>query len=127
MRNAWLFLSVRLWLSLISLQNRLILSLIAILSAAPLSAQANDGFFGMFDGVADDARKSAKGLLSIAFFIGIILVMVGIFLWVAKKKNPQIGWGWILTPLGAGFVLIALDQFIKKGQSTIKLNPVDVS
>jgi len=58
--------------------------------------------------------------------IGTGLVMVGVILWVAKKKNPQISWGWVLTAFGAGFILIAIDQFIKKGQSTIQLNPVDV-
>ena len=69
---------------------------------------------------------SGKSLLKLAKFGGIALVIVAITLWVAKKKNPQITWGWILTPLGAGFILIAIDQFIKKAQTTIKLSPVDV-
>lgn len=126
MRHLFLHFSVRLWLAIISLQTRIIVALITALSSAPWMAQANDGLFGMFDGFASDAKNSSKSLLSIAFFFGILLVIVGICLWVAKKKNPQISWGWVLTPIGAGLVLIALDQFIKKGQSTIKLNPVDV-
>lgn len=126
MRNFTLFVSVRLWLALLSLRSRLALALAALLPPLTLPAQAADDLFGMVDNVAEGADQSGKSLLKLAKFGGIALVIVAITLWVAKKKNPQITWGWILTPLGAGFILIAIDQFIKKGQTTIKLSPVDV-
>ncbi|WP_133625192.1 DUF6750 family protein [Erwinia sp. LJJL01] len=126
MRNFTLFVSVRLWLAVLSLRSRLALALAALLPPLTLPAQAADDLFGMVDNVAEGADQSGKSLLKLAKFGGIALVIVAITLWVAKKKNPQITWGWILTPLGAGFILIAIDQFIKKGQTTIKLSPVDV-
>lgn len=126
MRNVSLFVSVRLWLALSSLRVRLTSALVAGLGTVTLPAHADDTIFGMLDFVADGADKSGKSLLKIAKFGGIGLVIIGVILWVAKKKNPQITWAWILTPMGAGFILIAIDQFIKKGQSTININPVDV-
>lgn len=126
MRNVSLFVSVRLWLALSSLRVRLTSALVAGLGTVTLPAHAADGIFEMLDGVANGADNSGKSLLKLAKFGGIGLVIVGVILWVAKKKNPQISWGWVLTAFGAGFILIAIDQFIKKGQSTIQLTPVDV-
>ncbi|EEQ2185732.1 TPA: hypothetical protein I3798_002981 [Enterobacter cloacae] len=126
MRNFTLFLSVRILMALSSLRARLGAVLTLLLGPLTLPAYADDDIFGMFDGVADSADNSGKSILKLAKFGGIGCVAIGICLWVAKKKNPQIGWGWVLTFMGAGFVMIALDQFIKKGQTTIKLNPVDV-
>ncbi len=126
MRHFILSLSVRTWLITSALRARLMLGLSTLLATTALPAYANDGIFGMLDKVAGDADASKKGLLQLAGFGGVGMVILGIVLWVAKKKNPQITWGWILTALGAGFVLIAIDQFIKKGQSTLNLNPVDI-
>lgn len=126
MRNFTLFVSVRIWLSLHAARAAAVSLLGAILSTFTLPAWAADDMFGMLDSVAEGADNSGKSLLKLAKFGGIGLVLIGIGLWVAKKKNPQITWSWILTPMGAGFILIAIDQFIKKGQTTIKLNPVDV-
>lgn len=126
MRNFTLSVSVRLWLASASLGQRLLAPVVALLGTLTLPAHADDGIFGMLDTVADGADSSGKSLLKMAKFGGIGLVIVGVGLWVAKKKNPQIGWGWVLTCIGAGCVMIAIDQFIKKGQSTIQLNPVDV-
>ncbi len=126
MRHITLFVSVRLFLAMAFLRARLACALAALLGPLTLPAQASDDIFGMLDGVADGADHSGKSLLKLSKFGGIACVLIGIGLWVAKKKNPQIGWGWILTFMGAGFIMIAIDQFIKKGQSTIQLNPVDV-
>lgn len=126
MRNFTLSVSVRLWLAASSLGQRLLAPIVAFLGALTLPAHADDGIFGMLDTVADGADNSGKSLLKVAKFGGIGLVIIGVALWVAKKKNPQIGWGWVLTCIGAGCIMIAIDQFIKKGQSTIQLNPVDV-
>lgn len=126
MRNFALFVSVRLWLSLHAARAAAIATLSAILGTFALPAWAADDIFGMLDSVADGADKSGKSLLKLAKFGGIGLVLFGLCLWVAKKKNPQLTWGWILTPMGVGFILIAIEQFIKKGQTTIQLNPVDV-
>lgn len=131
MRNLILSVSVRLWvriwLALNTVQTRLTLSLMLMLGSVSLPAQAKNGtIFGMLDTVADGASNSTQSLLKFAKFGGVGLVIIAITLWVAKKKNPQITWGWILTPLGAGCILIAIDQFIKKGQTTIQLNPVDL-
>lgn len=126
MRHFILFVSVQLWLAFFSVRARLASALAASLGAVALPAQGDDGIFEMLDGVADGADKSGESLLKLAKFGGIGLVIAGVMLWVAKKKNPQISWGWVLTALGAGFILIAIDQFIKKGQSTIQLSPVDV-
>jgi hypothetical protein len=130
MRNFILSVSVRIWIRIVlaleALQNRLTLALIALLGPLTLPAHAADDVFGMFDNVAKGAEGSTKSLMMVAKFGGVALVILGIGLWVAKKKNPQITWGWILTPLGAGCILIAIDQFIKKGQSTLQLNPVDL-
>lgn len=126
MRNVILLLSVRFYLAATSLGQRLLAPIVALLGTLTLPAYANDDIFGMFNKVADGADSSGKSFLKLAKFGGIGLVLVGVVLWVAKKKNPQIGWGWVLTCIAAGCILIALDQFIKKGQSTIQLNPVDV-
>lgn len=127
LRNFALVVSVRLWLAGSALHTRLAMALGAILCSVAMPARADgDTIFSMFDFVADSAENSGKSTLKLAKFGGIGFVAAGIILWIAKKKNPQIGWGWILTLWGAGFLLIALDQFIKKGQSTIQLNPVDV-
>ncbi|WP_337263684.1 MULTISPECIES: DUF6750 family protein [unclassified Serratia (in: enterobacteria)] len=126
MRNIILSVFIRLWLAFSSLHTRLTLALGAMLGTVTLPVHAEDTLFGMLDTVAEGADKSGKSLLKLAKFGGIGLVLLGVILWVAKKKNPQISWGWVLTAFGAGFVLIAIDQFIKKGQSTIQLNPVDV-
>ncbi|MCP2234093.1 DUF6750 family protein [Erwinia aphidicola] len=126
MRNFTLSVSVRLWLAASSLGQRLMAPIVAILGSLTVPAYADDDFFGMFDKVADGADNSGKSFLKLAKFGGIGLVITGVVLWVAKKKNPQIGWGWVLTCIGAGCIMIAIDQFIKKGQSTIQLNPVDV-
>lgn len=126
MRNFILFVSVRTMMVLSSMLARLGAVLTFLLGPLTLPAYADDDIFGMFDGVADSADNSGKSILKLAKFGGIACVAIGVGLWVAKKKNPQIGWGWVLTFMGAGFVMIALDQFIKKGQTTIKLNPVDV-
>jgi hypothetical protein len=126
MRNFTLFVSVRLWLAASSLGQRLLAPIAALLGSLTLPAHADDGIFGMLDTVAAGADNSGKSLLKVAKFGGIGLVIIGVVLWVAKKKNPQIGWGWVLTCIGAGCIMIAIDQFIKKGQSTIQLNPVDV-
>lgn len=126
MRNFTLSVSVRLWLAASSLGQRLLAPLVALLSTLALPAHADGTIFDMFDTVAEGADNSGKSFLKLAKFGGIGLVITGVVLWVAKKKNPQIGWGWILTFIGAGCILIAIDQFIKKGQSTIQLNPVDV-
>lgn len=121
-----LSVSLRLWLAAASLSQRLLAPLVALLGTLTLPAHAADDIFGMVDQVADGADNSGKSLLKLAKFGGIGLVITGVVLWVAKKKNPQIGWGWVLTCIGAGCIMIAIDQFIKKGQSTIQLNPVDV-
>jgi hypothetical protein len=126
MRNFSLSVSVRLWLALSCVHARLASAFVAVLGIVTLPAYARDGIFEMLDGVADGANNSGKSLLKLAKFGGIACVLMGIGLWVAKKKNPQISWGWVLTFMGAGFIMIAIDQFIKKGQSTIQLNPVDV-
>ncbi|MDX6041253.1 DUF6750 family protein [Scandinavium lactucae] len=126
MRNFTLSVSVRLWLACASLGQRLLAPVVALLGTLTLPAHADDGIFGMLDTVAEGADGSGKSLLKMAKFGGIGLVIIGVVLWVAKKKNPQIGWGWVLTCIGAGCIMIAIDQFIKKGQSTIQLNPVDV-
>ncbi|EKS7814705.1 MULTISPECIES: DUF6750 family protein [Edwardsiella] len=126
MRHFTLSVSVRLWLAAASLGQRLIAPLVMLLSTLTLPAHAADDIFGMVDQVADGADNSGKSLLKLAKFGGIGLVIIGVSLWVAKKKNPQIGWGLVLTFIGAGCIMIAIDQFIKKGQSTIQLNPVDV-
>lgn len=126
MRNFTLSVSVRLWLAGASLGQRFLAQLVALLGTLALPAHADGTIFEMFDTVADGADKSGKSLLKVAKFGGIGLVIIGVVLWVAKKKNPQIGWGWVLTCIGAGCIMIAIDQFIKKGQSTIQLNPVDV-
>ena len=126
MRNFTLSVSVRLWLAASSLGKRLLALVVALLGTLTLPAHADDGIFGMLDHVAAGADNSGKSLLKVAKFGGIGLVIVGVGLWVAKKKNPQIGWSWILTFIGAGCIMIAIDQFIKKGQNTIQLNPVDV-
>lgn len=126
MRTFILSVSVRLWMAFNTLQTRLTLSLLAMLGTVSLPAAANDTIFGMFDKVAENADGSKNSLLKLAGFGGVGLVILGIVLWMAKKKNPQITWGWVLTTMGGGFILIAIDQFIKKGQATINLNPVDI-
>jgi hypothetical protein len=126
MRHFTLSVSLRLWLAASSLGQRLLAPLVALLGTLTLPAHAADDIFGMVDQVAEGADNSGKSLLKLAKFGGIGLVITGVALWVAKKKNPQIGWGWVLTCIGAGCIMIAIDQFIKKGQSTIQLNPVDV-
>ncbi|WP_419793267.1 DUF6750 family protein (plasmid) [Serratia fonticola] len=108
MRNFTLFVSVRLWLSLHAARAAAVATLSAILGTFTLPAWAADDMFGMLDSVADGADNSGKSLLKLAKFGGIGLVLVGVGLWVAKKKNPQITWGWILTPMGAGFTLTSV-------------------
>lgn len=126
MRNFTLFVSVRLWLVFLSLRSHMATALAVLLPTLTLPAQAADDLFGIVDNVAEGAEMSNKSLLKLAKFGGIALVIFAITLWVSKKKNPQITWGWILTPLGAGCLMIAIDQVIKKTQTTIKINPVDV-
>ncbi|PKH19372.1 hypothetical protein CIG19_20260 [Enterobacterales bacterium CwR94] len=126
MRNFTLYVSVRLWLAASSLGQRLLAPIVALLGTITLPAHADDGFFGMLDNVAEGADNSGKSLQKLAKFGGIGLVITGIVLWVAKKKNPQIGWGWVLTCIGAGCFLVVIDQIIKKGHNTLDLNPVDV-
>lgn len=126
MRNFSLLVSIRLWMAFSSLHSRLVMTLTASLGSITLPAHASDGLFGILDGVADDAGNSSASLLKLAKFGGIGLVIIGICLWVAKKKNPQITWAWVLTPIGAGCFLIGVDQIIKKGHTTLKMNPVDI-
>lgn len=127
MRNLTLVASVRVWLVMASLRARLTAVLAGVFGSMVLPAHANDTVFGMLDTVADGAEGSTGSLLKLAKFGGVGCVIVGIVLWMAKKKNPQISWGAILTAMGVGFILIAIEQFIKKGQSTIQLNPVSIS
>ncbi len=122
-----LFVSTHLWLSGMALRRRATALLTTTLSTALVpAARADDDLFGMFNHVADGADSSSDSWLKLAKFGGIGCCLIGLVLLIAKKKNPQISWGAILTFWGVGFVGIALDQFIKKGQSTIELNPVDV-
>lgn len=119
-------LYIRIWVALNSLHKRLSLFLLAILSTTSLPASATNTIFDMFDKVADGADNSKGGLVKIAGAIGVALVIASLVLWVAKKKNPQISGVLILVLLAAGCILIGVDQFIKKGQATIGLNPVDI-
>lgn len=122
-----LYVSTRLWLTGSALRRRVNTLLAATLTTAMVpAARADDDLFGMFKHVADGADSVDDSWLKLAKFGGIGCCLIGLVLLIAKKKNPQISWGAILTFWGAGFVGIALDQFIKKGQSTIELNPVDV-
>ena len=124
MQHAVLFCSTRLWMATDALKRRLntIMATAFACAVAP-AVQADDDLFGMFDHVASDADNSTDGWQKIAKFGGWGCCMVGLCLMIAKKKNPQIGWGWIGTFFGVGCLLIALDQSIKKGQSTLDLNP----
>lgn len=126
MRHFILFVSVRLWLVLQAVRTTAFTLIALFFSTFAVPAHAGDDLFGMLDNVAENAEKSGKSLLKMAKFGGTGLVVSGVILWAAKKKNPQISWTLVLTLLGTGFILIAIDQFIKKGQRTIQLNPVDV-
>lgn len=122
-----LYVSTRLWMTGTALRRRVSTLLAGTLTTAMLpAAHADDDLFGMFNHVAEGADSSDDSWMKLAKFGGIGCCLIGLVLLIAKKKNPQISWGAILTFWGVGFVGIALDQFIKKGQSTIELNPVDV-
>lgn len=127
MRNLTLVASVRVWLAIASLRARFVAVLVGVFSFMALPAHADDDLFGMFDAVADGAEKSTGSWIKLAKFGGVGCVVVGVVLWLAKKKNPQISWTAILTFIGVGCILIAIEQFIKKGQSTIQLSPVSIS
>jgi hypothetical protein len=124
MQNVVLFLSTRTWMAVEALRRRMHLMMaVAFSTALSPAARADDDLFGMFDHIASDADNSTDGWQKLAKFGGWGCCFVGLCMMIAKKKNPQIGWGWIGTFWAVGFCLIALDQFIKKGQSTIDLNP----
>lgn len=128
MRNLFLLLSVKVWIIINALRRQASMAITIALSSAfaPVAANASDDVFGMFDHVADGADSSSSDWTKLAKFSGIGCCFIGLILMIAKKKNPQIGWGWICTFWGAGFCLIALDQFVKVGQSTINLDPTDI-
>lgn len=126
MRNLILVASVRVWLAIASMKARFVAVLVGVFGSMALPAYADD-VFDMFNAVADGAEKSTGSWIKLAKFGGMGSVVFGIILWLAKKKNPQISWGAILTAIGVGCILIAIEQFIKKGQSTIQLSPVSIS
>ncbi|MGR7464143.1 DUF6750 family protein [Klebsiella aerogenes] len=124
MRNFILSVSTRTWMFKHSVSRKINMSMAGAFTAAMTPAvRADDDLFGMFDHVAEGADNSTDGWQKLAKFGGWGFCFAGLILMIAKKKNPQIGWGWIGTFWAVGFCLIALDQFIKKGQSTIDLNP----
>ncbi|WP_209435167.1 DUF6750 family protein [Yersinia pekkanenii] len=47
-------------------------------------------------------------------------------LWARKKNDPHVKGSHIAISIGIGCILIALDQFIKRGQSQAGLQPVSV-
>lgn len=118
-----LFASVCLWQVKNALSRRLTLLMTAAFATATAPAHADDDLFGMFDHVAEGADNSTDGWKKLAKFGGWGCCFVGLCLMVAKKKNPQLSWGLIGTFWAVGFCLIALEQFINKGQSTIDLTP----
>lgn len=118
-----LLVSVRLWQVKAALSRRLTLLLAGAFATATAPAQAADDLFGMFDHVADGAENSTDDWEKLAKFGGWGCCVVGLGLMIAKKKNPQLSWGLIGTFWAVGFCLIALEQFINKGQSTIDLTP----
>ncbi len=127
MRNLTLVASVRVWLAIASLRARFVAVLVGAFGFMALPAHADDDLFGMFNGLADGAANSTGSWIKLAKFGGVGCVVVGVILWLAKKKNPQISWSAVLTFIGVGCILIAIEQFIKKGQSTIQLSPVSIS
>ncbi|EPM5457632.1 DUF6750 family protein [Salmonella enterica] len=123
-----LSLSVRVWLLTQALRQRLVQSLVLVLTAflAPM-AQADDDIAGMINKLTDGIKSIEPGLLDAAKVAGLLMVMVGLGLWFGKKSNPHIkGWHVALC-IVVGGLLIAVDQLTKKTESQMDLNPVDVS
>jgi hypothetical protein len=125
--NTVLSLSVRLWLALQWARrhaNRLLA--LGITAAITPLAQADDDIAGMVNKVTTGVDSTKDGMLKAFIVVGIVLVAGGVIGLTQTKKNPQIKasycWGCIIL----GAILVGLDQLIKKSQTQMDMNAVDV-
>ncbi|ASV33926.1 TraR conjugal transfer protein [Candidatus Williamhamiltonella defendens] len=102
--------------------------LIALLSlCVTQTASADEDIAGMVNHITQGIASVKPGLMMAAQVAGVGCVIAGIFLWLRKKNDPHIKGSSIAIFIGIGCILIALDQFISRGQKQAGLRPVSLS
>ncbi|WP_339056704.1 DUF6750 family protein [Candidatus Regiella endosymbiont of Tuberolachnus salignus] len=101
-----------------------LLALIGLCSAQ--AASADEDIAAIVNSITAGITRVKPGLLLAAQVAGIGCVIAGIFLWLRKKNDPHVKGSHIVIFIGIGYILIALDQFISRGQKQAGLRPVSV-
>lgn len=113
-----------------NINNRLVKLLLGLmpLFGMKLSYAAGNDLAGMVKAVEEGASSSKTSVLIICQFIGVIFVAGGLIALKNKSKLPaQVSSATIFAGMGVGAVLICLAEFIKRTQSQMGLEQVDVS
>ncbi|AHK22095.1 conjugal transfer protein TraR (plasmid) [Yersinia similis] len=122
-----LFICTRLCLAAERTGRKMVQGLVFIVTLCTAqAATADDDIAGMINSMTDGIYSVKPGLMKAAQVAGIGCVLVGIALWARKKNDPHVKGSHIAISIGIGCILIALDQFIKRGQSQAGLQPVSV-
>lgn len=105
----------------------LILALGAIVLAAAALwstavAAAPDSLGAIVNNVAEDSRQAASGIKILFYFIGFILVGVGVVMLVSANRRGS-GLGAPITMIVVGILLLGYTQFIQSGSGTVFDSP----
>ncbi|OVZ88282.1 TraR conjugal transfer protein [Yersinia kristensenii] len=122
-----LFICTRISLAAERIGRNIVQGLVFIVTLSTAQvATADDDLAGMINNMTDGIVSIKPGLMKAAQVAGIGCVLVGIALWARKKNDPHVKGSHIAISIGIGCILIALDQFIKRGQSQAGLQPVSL-
>ncbi|ATW32810.1 DUF6750 family protein [Candidatus Williamhamiltonella defendens] len=123
-----LFFYVHLCISTDRLSQKIVQGLIALIGlCVTQTASADEDIAGMVNHITHGIASVQSGLMKAAQVAGVGCVLAGIFLWLRKKNDPHIKGSNIAILIGIGCILIALDQFISRGQKQAGLRPVNLS
>lgn len=123
-----LFFGVHLYILMESLRQKTVQGLIALLSLGMTkTAYADEDIAGIVNNITSGISSVKPGLMMAAQVAGVGCVISGIFLWLRKKNEPHIKGSHIVMFIGIGCILIALDQFISRGQKQAGLRPVSLN
>ncbi|AWK15718.1 DUF6750 family protein [Candidatus Fukatsuia symbiotica] len=122
-----LFVCTHLSLAAERLSQKMAQGIIALIGLCTAQmASADEDIAGMVNSITSGITSVKPGLLLAAQVAGIGCVIAGIFLWLRKKNDPHVKGSHIAIFIGIGCILIALDQFISRGQKQAGFRPVSV-
>ncbi|MCK9759828.1 conjugal transfer protein TraR [Pseudomonas syringae pv. syringae] len=125
-KNIMLRACVRVQMVSDKVRTSFVKSITALAAASPVTAFAAEDIAGMFNSVASGSTSGTKSALTIAQFAGVLFVIGGVVAAKAKKNNPSITVGAIVTALVTGILLIAVPELIKRSQTQVGLKPITV-